>query len=441
MLIVLPRAERRCGVPAASGGISPDQATVAAAIAAASPGDTITLAAGSATWTSNVTISKAGLRIVGQGIGQTTIAVSGTKTVLTIAANSVRITGITFSGGAVVNISSGSAWRVHHCQFTSNAFDTAVFLRGASKTTQPYGLVDHCDFYNTRCLSQVWPATIASELTGSSHFTLPLGLGTDAAMYVEDSTFLSTVATNAMDENHAGKYVFRHNEVTDYYVEAHSVQGYHRASRSWEIYANQFIQVSRTMSFPMYLRGGTGVVYDNTITGTWGLMLAFDLVRCHTDLNPESYPQGFCDGTSDWDGNTVGMAGYPGRDQIGRAIDDGAWPASAPYPAQTLTPAYIWNSTITYLGGAAVPLTAYAAFNSPDYIQADRDFYQDATGTFDGTSGVGRGLRSARPETGLVAGVGYWATDEATLYVATDATTWAVHYTPYTYPHPQQAID
>jgi len=56
--------------------------------------------------------------------------------------------------------------------------------------------------------------------------------------------------------------------------------------------------------------------------------------------------------------------------------------------------------------------------------------------SFTGESGVGVGLKSARPASGLEVGVGYWATDESILYRATDATTWEEFYVPYTYPHP-----
>jgi hypothetical protein len=63
-------------------------------------------------------------------------------------------------------------------------------------------------------------------------------------------------------------------------------------------------------------------------------------------------------------------------------------------------------------------------------------------GSFNGTTGVGQGLLSARPSTctagpgGNTPGVGYWATDTNTLYVCNPTNTWTTYYKPYTYPHP-----
>lgn len=67
-------------------------------------------------------------------------------------------------------------------------------------------------------------------------------------------------------------------------------------------------------------------------------------------------------------------------------------------------------------------------------IQENRDFYQWNV-NFDGSKGVGAGPRANRPES-CTKGVGYWATDENTLYVATAEDTWAAYYKPFIYPHP-----
>ncbi len=99
-----------------------------------------------------------------------------------------------------------------------------------------------------------------------------------------------------------------YNMLNDIYVEAHSVQGNNRAARSWEIYNNTFNQVSKAMWVPMFLRGGTGVVFNNTITGTWNTAgIALDNVRdCET-----REVSGRCDGSSPWDGNQAGQKRIP----------------------------------------------------------------------------------------------------------------------------------
>jgi hypothetical protein len=114
------------------------------------------------------------------------------------------------------------------------------------------------------------------------------------------------------------------------------------------------------------------------------------------------------------------------------------------WPRQVISPIYVWNNTFT-------PATGYSSTalvgTLTSLIADNREFYQQfgtnaEPGSFDGTRGVGQGLLSARPSTckagpgGNTPGVGYWATDQNTLYVCNPTNTWTAYYTPYTYPHP-----
>lgn len=119
------------------------------------------------------------------------------------------------------------------------------------------------------------------------------------------------------------------------------------------------------------------------------------------------------------------ISGAPGS-IINTITGTPSWPRNAPDPI------YNWlNRT---------PSNVQMDFGTQgqSFIQPDRDYYNENQ-SFSGTSGVGVGLLSARPSSGLTAGVGYWATDsgpQGTLYVATGPSTWVTHYTPFTYPHP-----
>ena len=196
----------------------------------------------------------------------------------------------------------------------------------------------------------------------------PLNLGGANAVYVEDNVFSATQHSNAIDANYGGAYVFRYNTVTDTYIEAHSLQGDHRATRRWEIYNNTFRQVSRGMWTPVFLRGGTGVVFNNTVTGTWGSpTITIDNVRTKETRGKA----GKCDGKSQWDGNQE-PNGYPCRDQLGRSTDAWLWTSSRPYPPQQLDPAYFWNNK--YSGTA---LGVYIHNDAGIHIKAGRDFLND----------------------------------------------------------------
>lgn len=111
----------------------------------------------------------------------------------------------------------------------------------------------------------------------------------------------------------------------------------------------------------------------------------------------------------------------------------GTPPTNTNWPNQQSEPLYSWLNTNNGSNYTAAFFTLPSAYPYST-IKENRDYYQWNT-SFDGTTGVGVGLRSARPSTGTK-GVGYWATDENTLYVATATNRWSVYYKPYVYPHP-----
>ena len=97
--------------------------------------------------------------------------------------------------------------------------------------------------------------------------------------------------------------VFRHNTVQDAYIESHSVFTQNRGAKLWEIYDNTIAQVSVAYYMPFRLRGGTGVVFNNTITGTWSDgHIGLDIVRGDANNDTLGSPPGFAYGLtrSDW---------------------------------------------------------------------------------------------------------------------------------------------
>jgi hypothetical protein len=261
-------------------------------------------------------------------------------------------------------------------------------------------------------------------------------------------------ATNCIDANRSGRYVFRYNSVIQAYVMVHSLQSItERGTREWEIYGNTLNSTGSASWAALFLRGGTGMVFYNDLTSSvaWNVNLLFDNVRSATAVTE---PSGKCDGDSGWDGNED-ATGWPCRDQIGRGIDASVWsnpPAdNLPGPTQSSVPVYAWG----LYSGASLVSTPYIPTASANHIKADRDFFI-SVGNFTGASGMGCGTRAQRPGT-CTAGVGYWETDQScsdltdhtgaspttpisgTLYKCVtvgETTEWQAYYTPYTYPHP-----
>jgi hypothetical protein len=118
------------------------------------------------------------------------------------------------------------------------------------------------------------------------------------------------------------------------------------------------------------------------------------------------------------------------------------------WPQEALDPIYVWDNSYNPAGYS----TQGCITDQSGMLNDNRDYYQQfgtycEPGTFNGTAGVGQGLYSAIPSTctagpgGNTPGVGYWATDQNTLYVCNPTNTWKAYYAPYTYPHPLTQAD
>ena len=339
---------------------STELADVIVAINMAQPGDTVIIPSGTSIWTSGVSIPD-NKQITVRGAGAANTVIIGGN--FNLRRSGSRLTQIGTIGTGTSVVVYGSGWRIDRCRFENSG---SGIIEGIQVSGQggphPVGVIDHCEFVNTRV--NVYGD---ANLTAHGVWAQPLGLGTNNAVFIEDNTFTYTIFSNALDSHYGGRYVFRYNIVVDGYIEAHSAdEGGYRGSRSWEIYENMISQAVRSMYMPFRLRGGTGVVFKNTVTGTWGSPnIGLDNVRSCS---------GECDGTNLQDGNIPGENGYPCRDQIGRSTDQWLWTTENPYPPQALDPAYAWNNTNE--SGQATFVTIQCQ-ESRDHIQEDRDFYNE----------------------------------------------------------------
>lgn len=143
---------------------------------------------------------------------------------------------------------------------------------------------------------------------------------------------------------------------------------------------------------------------------------------------------------------------YPIRDQIGSGKDGG--PREPTYlflNSQNSTP---WIRNLGTVCASSIALykaqtnNPNATFTERDVVKANRDFFADAG--FDSATGVASGsatqMRALSPP---IPGFGFWVTDEGEwnaknpgpdgrLYIWSGST-WILHYTPFSYPHPARA--
>ncbi|RPI78015.1 MAG: hypothetical protein EHM45_07045 [Desulfobacteraceae bacterium] len=398
--------------------VSCSQQDVQAAIDLALDGDTVLIPSGTCEWSipygSSGSNWKAAVKIVkksvilkGAGKDRTTIVNRVPYTwqncaihVEGEAGKPVRISGLSIGDLSTENasqfiiIDGDCDWRVDRCRFSVSANKYG----GYRYIFMPYryGLIDQCEFVNTL-------VSFKNSMDGVISWNKPLSLGTAAAVYVEDCTFYYGVEHGQLEDfiDGAGgaRVVIRHNTVTNAIFHFHGIEGGSlRGMHSFELYENTVIGDGTVNNYRRgYMRGGTGVIFNNTWSGAWNAGASFYAVhQCVTiQQDPNDHR---CDGDK-W------CHGYPCKDQIGRTSDadgDGR---------QDLAPLFAWNNSD---GGMPVQLEVQTDY-CPDcvnYIQEGRDYYND-TVRYD-------------PATG------FYTAD----YRGDDGKMKQWNYKPYVYPHP-----
>ncbi len=352
---------------------------IQSAINLAADGDTVMIPAGTCSWTSQLVIDGKAIVVRGAGIDQTIIVDSIPKTgsnqsplvVNTVGGKRFRLTGLTLRGGdtergwsgSLIINGTGTDWRIDHVRFELLK-SSSVRIYGHT-----YGVIDHC-FFNqdgTQAIV-IWHDGWGGKHYGDGSWADSLHLGTNKAVYIEDCTFNNTWAAGSIDSFAGGRFVFRHNTVTNDFIATHGLDSGQRLRgvRSFEIYDNSFTHESLWFT-GVFLRGGTGVIFGNTFRN---YTVAVTVSNFRTK---DAYsPWGKCDGTSPYDGNQEG--GYPCLDQVGRStgtlVSGDNTPTPQAWTEEALEPLYQWNNTVD---GRQASVNS----DNPNHIQSGRDFYNN----------------------------------------------------------------
>ena len=312
-------------------------------------GDTITLPAGTFSWTARLNITK-GITLQGATtitgpasnptITDATIIKddtprSGSTGVLSVrinASQSFRLTGITFTAGSSTSYAAGNgafhfnstdsspamSVRIDHCHFDSLYQGKLIWTNGWL-----YGVADH-NVLDCRKKTQSFLFSLStyggpSKQFGNGSWADYPYYGTDKFFFVEDCR-INGDGTNELSGNsdtlNGARYVFRHNYWVNAQPNSHGTEGgLARGVRAYEVYDNSF---HWTIAPPAAgQRSGTSLWHDNTWTGIE------QGGRHHTNLpNFRETPArpkpvwGIADGTSSWDvndteGNGTSVEGHP----------------------------------------------------------------------------------------------------------------------------------
>ena len=359
------------------------QTTVQNAINSSSDGDVLVCPAGSWSW-SNVDITK-NITLQGAGIGNTNISITTNMGLESPASytGAFRVTGFTFIAtanfgnydGAMLYIRNGHDFRIDHNEFQIySTSGSGTGGGGIHVKNDSAGLIDHNRFIgggggscphaaimysnsgttNTAGDAQEysWLNYNCNDLLGSSAHTL----------FVEDNYFYNQYScdshnAHAMYGRHGGVTVFRHNEIHQMNFDQHGYRAEH-AGYCAEVSNNQWIQDVPGVSLyaMIVIRGGTGVIYGNTRSGsgalTYGIYYWYERATSAGSSSVNSYVPGYgevaantaCDSTE----------GYPCAEQPGRGQNN------------SLDPIYAWGNT-------NLPSTHIVP--SESWIQSGRDYF------------------------------------------------------------------
>lgn len=300
---------------------SPSRADVGNAVAAAANGDTVVIPAGTATWTTGLTLTKA-ITLQGAGIGRTIIRdaiASGYVINCTLVADRVtRITGIEFNdNGAAADWRfrfsgtsiDGRRLRVDNCKFDSLSGPVFLFYT-------VLGVIDHnviigrssgVPAFLGHIINSSWGYAADVPAWGDGAFVEGDQFGTDKFLFFENNNITNLYAPSALTmlDGHSGsRYVARFNNIHKGSFEIHGAEASRtRSGRAYEIYGNTFTS-DNTRSSPTYMRGGVGLIYSNSFSG-WTASAHFSLLDNRL-LDHLFQPFHGADGRNPWDKNNPG---------------------------------------------------------------------------------------------------------------------------------------
>jgi hypothetical protein len=386
---------------------TPDQASVATCVGNAVAGDTVNVLAGTATWTTTLTINRA-ITLRGAGIGQTVITDGrvrpndGAGTILLAnvpgGISVFRLTGFTFQTDGVQGITADGTIALSGCSTTTANYriDNNSFINLRNNVIRTsgslYGVIDH----NTATLFSAhhlanhnnlsWPrdGVNCTGQYGDGSWSAALTPGTIKAHYMETNTVsgLITTSSDIIDADLGSRAVVRYNTLNDLGIASHGTDSAqrNRGNRWLEAYENtmnfSFANNPSGIDSIHWIRGGSGVVFnehiviENRPAGLNWVVKHLNLrsndpgLRYFPPFESSAHPGQFpmCDGTSLWDGNTGGSGcavgdstctkGYRCLDQpgAGTSVDwnDQTNPASPllPLANNAYEPIYVWNNDI-----------------------------------------------------------------------------------------------
>jgi hypothetical protein len=390
-------------------------------------GDTVAIPAGTCTWTSTLTVTNA-INLIGSG-DRTKIVDninrSGCKDYpaifMNISANLPwRLGNFTLEGGVpdsgacsehIKAVTNSHAFRIDHITF-NNMQSTGIKVDGDG-----WGLIDHSTFNGKHRRGVLIHHTTWKQVGGfgDNSWAQPDTMGTNEAVFVEDSTFNTTNASGSGSVacEYGGRCVARYNTLP--FLGTHGTDSSlrSRSLRHFEVYNNTITDNGSMVGQAMQLRGGTSLFFNNIITPTLGgsyqALLALEIYREVNSWKPwgpaSNGYKGGCDGSGPFDNNdsmVYDTGTFNGTNLIPNtlALDTKSWSTDQwiGYSLRNLTVpwgASIKSNTATVITAYPQSMGAAHTWNAGDSYQISKVYPcldQPGRGQGDYLSGGGDGI-------------------------------------------------
>lgn len=315
-------------------------AAVQTAVNTSTTGDTVRVPAGSCTWSTQLNGYEKAISLIGAGIGQTIIT-DGTpkgdsncgniQALMVLGFSTpfpapVRVSGFTIigqpspynCGESAKHIFIGgwtTQFRIDHNEITLGV--TGINVNDAQGVIDHNTFHDPLDKFTVLVQARTWKGV---GDYGDNSWAQADTLGQAEAVYIEANVFDfpsfvgAPFPVGCFDTEGGGRLVFRFNAGCPW-VGMHGLDssGRLRSGRHYEIYNNDFVaQVNQNgnMFTGVFLRGGTGMIFNNTFTDVSGSpylgLVRVNSYRSTAAYSPwgPSYAAGACDGRGPFDANT-----------------------------------------------------------------------------------------------------------------------------------------
>lgn len=477
LLLLRPFERRVAGATVVAASCS--NADITTAIGLATDGDTVTVPAGSCTWTADVTIPNTkGIILQGSGITRPTCvavnctasddaaigALSGT-TAITLATHRISVT--VAEGNAVVTITgfqftkttgqaiditgtatSTARWRIH-----DNIFDCDTVTRDATMIYTHkvnFGVLDHNVFRQNftgqtpscvRIQTEWDNASDSSNDQGGWWWTQTVQRGSAKEIYYEDNWVLAS-GSQIYEARWGSQIVARYNYIRNPAMETHSACTNFGRNAPWvEVYKNAMPNNANQRFPALFFRSSSGIAWANTIGTSANGIIEVDFERSWRGdcLSGAAVKNAWCgDLSNSYDDNTGGQHGYKCFGQPG-------WgpPQATDMSATAFAGVFSWGNTrngsasdFVIANTSATPVAPATTNYESTHVQYGREVFRGSTEITQGVIATRSATCSAGPASRSI----FVSTDEnsqgARVYYCSATNTWTQLWEPYTYPHP-----